>query len=358
MILNGLVIKKHSNFYYVRLDEKDLILECNLRERLKKEDQEVVVGDYVELGKINEDSNQAVITQIFDRKSYITRPGLANMDQNIIILALNQPPLSLNHLDRFLIHTQLSSLEKIICINKCDLKDKTKILSKVRKIYKSLGIKVIEISAKNHTGLESLIECLKNKKSIFSGPTGVGKSTILNVLKPELKLKTGIISPKSNRGTHTTRHTELINLTFDDNSSAIIADTPGFSYLKFDQYLPEEIEAQFYEFNEYKNECFYNNCLHINEVDCGIKNNQKKFYPSRYENYCRFVEEAIEYKEKLSSISIKDEGKVKVIDGTGKNQIRKLKLGHNLVDMSRKTYKQKLSTLTSTNEEGLDENID
>jgi ribosome biogenesis GTPase len=325
-----------------------------LRERLKKEDIAVLVGDYVEIEELNEETKQAVITQLHERESYISRPHIANMEQNIIIMSLNKPPLSFMQLDRFITHTCIAGLEMVICINKCDFKDKKNILPALKEIYNPLNIQTIELSAKTLMGFESFIEVIKNKKNIFSGPSGVGKSTILNILKPGINLRTGNIGSKSNKGTHTTRHTELIFLDFKDNSTGIIADTPGFSYLKFDRYLPETIEASFPEFLDYKDGCYYSDCLHINEVDCNVKANLDKISQTRYESYCRFISEALEYKAKLFETSTKEEGKIKTIDSSGQQQIRRLKLGHDLVDPSRKTYKQKLSSYKFTDD--LEEN--
>lgn len=358
--MKGLLIKTHSNFYYVKNTENNNIYECMLRERLKKEDHDIIVGDYVEVDEINDQNNQAVITNLYPRKTYITRPHIANMDQNIIIMALNQPPLDFTQLDRYITHTKLFGLELCLCINKCDLKDKKNVLPKLYEIYEPLGIKVIEVSAKNQTGLDKLLEYLKNRKSIFSGPSGVGKSTILNSLDPQLNLKTGLIGKKSNQGTHTTRHTELLFINSESNQNTIIADTPGFSYLKFNKCLPEKVETQFPEFKNLKQNCYYSDCLHINELNCSIKDNMDKIAESRYKSYCRFITEALEYKELLYSISSKDEGRTKTIDSSGENQVSKLKLGHNLVDTSRKSYNQRLNKIKTVNNEELeyDETLD
>lgn len=346
--MKGLVIKKHSNFYYVRSFDDEKVYECMLRERLKKENIEILAGDIVEIEEAKQDSLQAVISNNEERYSYISRPNIANMDQNIIVISLNKPAVNLLTIDRFIIHSQLSGLKTVLCINKCDLKDKKKLLPAIKDIYNPLGIEILEISALNLTGMNSLKETLKNKKSVLSGPSGVGKSTIINALKPGLNLRVGFVGNKSEKGTHTTRHSELIYLADNDPAEGIIADTPGFSYLKFDQNLPEEIEKQFLEFIPYKNDCYYNDCIHLNETDCNVKANLCSIPPSRYESYCKFIEEAFKYKEYLSSSSTKDEGMTKTIDASGKNQIRRLKLGYELVDSSRKSSKQKLSTIRTT----------
>lgn len=356
--MKGLIVKKHSNFYYVKTD--NTTYECMLRERLKKEHIEVLVGDYVEIEEMNDDTNQAVINNVEDRSSYISRPNIANMEQNIIIMAVNKPPLSLTQLDRFITHTLIAGIKPVICINKCDLKDKKGILPKVKEVYSSIGLEVLEVSAIKETGLDTLIEKLKNKKNVFSGPSGVGKSTIINALKPGVNLKVGNIGSKSNQGTHTTRHSELIYIDFANDSQGIIADTPGFSYLKFDKYMPEIVEKEFTEFTPYRNDCYYSDCIHINEVECGVKDNLDKIHPSRYDSYCKFISEALEYKENIYSISTKEESKTKAVNSAGKNDQQRLKLGYNLVEESRKSYKQKLSSFSSSNntKENDDDSLD
>ncbi|MGD9581144.1 MAG: ribosome small subunit-dependent GTPase A [Vampirovibrionia bacterium] len=357
--MKGLIVKKHSNFYYVKVSDNK-IYECMLRERLKKEHQEVLVGDYVELEEPNDDTLQAVISTIEDRISYISRPNIANMQQNIIVMALNKPAIDLNQLDRFVIHTLIAGLKPVICINKCDLKDKKQILPVIRELYPSLGIDVLEVSAINCTGLDTLKELLKDKKNVFSGPSGVGKSTIINALKPGANLRVGNIGAKSNKGTHTTRHSELVYIDIDADNQCIIADTPGFSYLKFDKYLPDVIEKQFLEFEPYRKDCYYNDCIHLNEAECGVKNNLDKISDSRYDSYCKFVSEALEYKDKLYSMSTKEESITKAVNSSGKNDKQRLKLGYNLVEQSRKSYKQKLSSISSSDntEDLYDDSID
>ena len=331
-----------------------------LRERLKKEGIEIVVGDYVEIDETNNTTKQAVITTLYERITYINRPSLANMDQNIIVMSLSQPNINLNTLDRFLTQSQIFKLNKIICINKCDLNDKYNILPNIRTLYSSLNEKIIEISAKNQIGLEQLKDLLKNKRTVLSGPSGVGKSTIIKALRPDLNIKIGNIGSKSQKGTHTTRHSELIAVNPNEIHSGLIADTAGFTYLKFDKFLPEEIEKQFNEFIPLKKLCLYSNCLHLKEANCGVRDNLSSIYQSRYDNYCKFIEETMEYKEKISSSSIKDEGKVKTINSSGNNKIRKLKLGHNLTDVSRKSYKQKLTSIIANQNDSnnIEGNID
>lgn len=344
--MKGQVFKRHTDFYYVINKESQEVYECKRRERLKKEQKEVVVGDLVEFDVVNEEAQQGVITTILPRKSFITRPPIANIDQNIIIMSLREPLLDISQLDRFIVHTQLANLEMVVFINKMDLKDKKKLLPQIKEIYADLNIEIIEMSAKMHLNLELLAEKLKNKKTVFSGPSGVGKSTIINLLKPDANLKTNYVSSKTQRGMHTTRHVELFELTFDDGSTATIADSPGFSYLKFDKYLPEEIKEQFPEFKPYEDQCYFADCMHITEEDCAVKDNLDKISQSRYISYCKFVEEAVEYKNRISTRSIKEESNIKNIDSKGTSSKKRLKLGHQLVESSRKTYKQKLSSIT------------
>ena len=305
------VYKIHSDFYYVHCNGD--VIECKLKDTLKKQKQEVFVGDFVQLEEINKHSKQAFIAQIEERKNFMPRPKVANVEQMIIVNAIKEPDLDLVQLNRYLCLCEYYNLKPILCFNKQDLSKDDKIVDEVFDIYEKLGYEIIFTSALDKIGLDDLEEVLENKTSALCGMSGVGKSTIINAINPDLQLKTKKISEKTSRGTHTTRHCEIIPLELSNGKKANIIDTPGFSYLKFDFLLPKDVDTLFPEFNEYKNTCKFTDCLHSTEVGCNIIENLEKFAQSRYESYLTFVEEAKEYKEKISQQGYKKENNFKFL---------------------------------------------
>jgi len=273
----------------VRQDKQ--LLECKIREKLKKEKIEIFVGDLVRIADINTESGQAVIIELMDRENFIPRPAVANISQIIIIAALDQPPLDFVQLDRYLAQAKLYNIPAVICINKSDLEDKNNIKDKIISIYEPLGYKIIFTSALTGIGIEELKAVFKSKTSVLSGTSGVGKSSLVNKISPGLNLKTKSVSAKTFRGTHSTRHTELLIINYDDNETAQIIDTPGFSYLKFDNMLPEEIDNIFDEIVKFSKHCYYSNCLHLHEDGCNVLVNIEKIADYRYESYKIFIKE-------------------------------------------------------------------
>lgn len=338
------IIKIHSNFYYARVD--DQVFECKIREKLKKEKAEVYVGDSVRLDEVNPDSNQAVITEILERRNLIPRPSIANIDQLIVVSAISQPHLDFIQLNRYLAQAKLYNIPAIICINKSDIEDTDEIKQEAKNIYEPLGYKVIFTSAKEGTGIEELKQALESKRSVLCGTSGVGKSSLLNKLHPGLKLKTKQISAKTLRGTHATRHIELLDIPLDNNRTAQVADTPGFSYLKFDNILPDTIDQLFDEINELSAKCYYSDCLHLTEDGCNVIVNIEKVSLSRYVSYKIFVSEALEYKEKIAKSGHKVEEKYKTIDTGNKSKTKIVKLDIQSREKSRKTHKQKMNLVS------------
>lgn len=310
-MITAQVYKIHSDFYYVHLDNE--IIECKLKDTLKKQKQEVVVGDFVCLEEINKKSKQAFISQINERKSFIPRPKVANIEQMIIVNAIKEPELDLHQLNRYLCLCEYHKLKPILCFNKNDLAKDDTIIDYVFDVYEKLGYEIIFTSALDKIGIDDLEEILENKTSALCGMSGVGKSTLINAINPELHLKTKQVSEKTNRGTHTTRHCEIIPLTLSNGKKANIIDTPGFSYLKFDFLLPQDVASLFPEFNEYKNTCKFTDCLHHSEIGCKVLENIENFAQSRYESYLTFVEEAKEFKEKISHQGHKKENNYKFL---------------------------------------------
>ncbi|MCD7878674.1 MAG: ribosome small subunit-dependent GTPase A, partial [Candidatus Gastranaerophilales bacterium] len=301
----GQVIKIFSDFYYVKTDKG--IVESKLKGILKKQKKEVYTGDFVELEQFDEGAMQAFISDVQTRTSLISRPKAANISQAIIVSALKEPELNFEQLNRYIAHCEYHKIKPVLCFNKEDISDNPELKELLVNIYEPLEYKIIFTSALKKTGLEELKPILKNNSSILCGSSGAGKSSLINAILNNSRLKTRPVSEKTKRGVHTTRHCELIFL--EENS--FIADTPGFSHLTFNFLLPVEIQNLFREFKDKKFKCKYKNCVHIDETGCGadkIKNTMDK---SRYESYKKFVKEAEEYEEKISKESLKKESNIK-----------------------------------------------
>jgi len=290
----GQVYKIHSDFYYV--DDGTNNYECKIREVLKKQKEKILVGDFVEF-------DNGVIENIIPRKNFITRPSVANVDQIIIVSALKEPDLDLHQLNRYIALAKYHNIPTKLCFNKSDLKWEKHLKEKITSIYKPLGFEIIITSATELSGIKSFEKLLADKTSVLCGNSGAGKSSLINAIYPELNLKTKAVSEKTQRGTHTTRHCEIIKL----NEYSRIIDTPGFSNARFDFILPADVDLLFDDITPYKEGCKFNNCLHINESGCNVLKNINKIDETRYESYLEFVNEAKEYKEKIKYEGIKTE---------------------------------------------------
>lgn len=339
MKLIGLVTKIFSDFYYVKVE--DIIFECKVREVLKKTKTSVLVGDMVRLEEINEDSKQAAIVEVLPRKNVIPRPAIANIDKVVVVAALKEPEFDYIQLNRYLSFAKLHGIEAIICVNKDDLASKDTAREHIERIYRDLSYEVIFTSAKENIGIQRLEKVLSSGICVLCGQSGVGKSSLLNAILPGLNLKTKEVSQKTFRGTHTTRHTELIEIPLpDDNQVAKVADTPGFSNLKFDSIDPSDVDKLFDDIYDLSLKCKYNDCLHIEEEGCNVIENLETLAPYRYESYVSFLQEAIESRESLSAMSSKSEGRVKFSGG------KKLaKISSRKREDSRKKSRQNLANL-------------
>lgn len=285
-MVKGQIFKIHSDFYYVYSEGQSF--ECKIREVLKKQKQKIFVGDFVEF-------KDGAIEKILPRKNFITRPTVANVDRVIIISAVKEPELNFSQLNRYVSFAKYHNIDAVLCFNKNDLSNDDSTIEKVFSIYEPLGYDILFTSAKEGFGIEEFKEILKDKTSVLCGSSGVGKTSLINAISPNLKLRTKEISEKTQRGTHTTRHCEIISI--DENSR--IVDTPGFSNLKFDFMMPNEIDLLFPEISQYKQYCKFQDCLHINESNCSVKEHLDNIDESRYLSYLEFVEEAKGYKEKV-----------------------------------------------------------
>lgn len=320
----GQIFKIHSDFYYVHSGNETY--ECKIREVLKKQKQKIFVGDYVEF-------ENGAIEKILPRKNFITRPTVANIDQVIIISAVKEPDLNFVQLNRYVSFAKYHNIPAVLCFNKNDLSQDDKTIEKVFSIYQPLGYDVLFTSALEGYGIEDFKEILSGKTSVLCGASGVGKSSLINAVCPGLNLRTKEVSEKTQRGTHTTRHCEIISI--DENSS--IVDTPGFSNLKFDFIMPLEVGNLFDEISQYRQDCKFQDCLHILEADCAVKANLDKIDDTRYQSYVEFVEEAKEYKEKVKYQGVKTET-------THKQQHNKtaVKISSRKREVSRNTKKQNI----------------
>lgn len=284
--MTGRVIKFYNSFFFVKVDAE--LIPCKLRgiiKRDKKSGSAVFPGDFVEISKLKDGSG--VIEKILPRKSLLNRPSVANVDRVILTFAAAQPDLHLLLLDRFISIAENSKLaEIIICVNKIDLIDDKNFLSEYENLYK-----VIRTSTLTGAGIDELKKILSSGVTVFAGASGVGKSSLLNKIDVNLKLKVGTVSEKILRGKHTTRVSELIEF-----ENGFLVDTPGFSAVDLIEagITAENLKYCFREFENFSSECkFLNGCSHSHEPNCGVKAavENKKILRERYENYLTLLQE-------------------------------------------------------------------
>ena len=304
--MKGQILKIHSDFYYVKFADNAEVFECKIREVLKKQKQKVLVGDFVECTDINLNKKTAVIEKIFSRKNFLTRPSVANVEQVIIISSIKEPDLDFEQLNRYISLAKYHKIKTKLCFNKNDLAEDDSIIEKIFGIYEPLGFEIVFTSALEKLGIEDFTEILGNKMTVFCGNSGVGKSSLINSISPNLNIKTKQVSEKTSRGTHTTRHCEIIEIKRGKKNIKII-DTPGFSNLKFDFLLPNQIDELFDEIKKHKSGCKFKDCLHIQEENCNVLANLSEIDISRYQSYLSFVQEAKEFKEKIKMQGTKKE---------------------------------------------------
>jgi ribosome biogenesis GTPase / thiamine phosphate phosphatase len=339
----GRLRKYHSNFYYV--EANGILYECALRGLVKKEGGEVLVGDFVVLDSIDSIAKTARISRILERKNAISRPKLANVDQVLVVYSLRDPVFDPHQMNRYLTHIELAGLIPTLCISKVDLAQSEAELEIIRQVYvETLGYQVIFASVKNLEGLSLIRELAQGQITVLAGPSGSGKSSLLNALNQDLQLRVGDISEKIARGQHTTRHVELLSL-FDDSTDTLIADTPGFSNLKFNYVLPIQLENVFRDFAPYRSQCVFSDCLHVDEEGCNVLQHRSQIAESRYQSYLDLLAEARLYKNEVNSTSQKQEFGYKQLDRKGKDSVRILRLKEKNRDVSRRTQKQQVRLL-------------
>ncbi len=277
-MLRGIVVKAYNSYYYVQTEDKTAM--CTLRGRFKKERFSLIVGDDVEYTMVSAD--KGVIERIMPRRSMLKRPMVANVDQVILTFAAVNPDVNPALIDRFLILAELSGLATVICINKIDLIDISKI-QPIIDLYQNIGYPVIPMSAKGGIGIKELRTKLYDQITAFAGPSGVGKSTILNTVEPGLELMTGEVSQKIGRGKHTTRFAELLPL----SGGGFVVDTPGFSFTEFNDLTEQELMYCFPEIAAVAPRCKFNTCLHYKEPQCAVKQavTEGHISQARYDSY-------------------------------------------------------------------------
>lgn len=292
--MQGKIIKGIAGFYYVHTG--DHIYECKAKGVFRKNNEKPLVGDDCLIDIIDEEGKIGNISLILERRNSLIRPNVANVDQALVIFASVKPEPNFNLLDRFLILMKQNDIPCIIAFNKTDLADEEK-LSEIKKIYTASGHRMLFTSAKTGEGLDELKELLRGKTTTVAGPSGVGKSTLINLIQDQKEVETGEISEKIDRGKHTTRHSELIAI--DENS--YIFDTPGFSSLSLFDVTSVDLKSYYDEFVPFESECRYDDCVHKNEPVCGVKAavDRGEISKVRYENYLLLLKECEESQKRF-----------------------------------------------------------
>lgn len=283
----GKIIKGIAGFYYVYTCAG--LVACKARGIFRKDGTKPLTGDNVEIELTDEAALEGNIIRILPRNNALIRPASANIDQALVIFAVKKPNPNFNLLDRFLIAMERQGLPSVICFNKTDLASEEE-KEELKKAYKDCGCRVLFVSGKEKLGISEIRECLLGKTTVAAGPSGVGKSTIVNALYPGARMETGEISRKTQRGKHTTRHVELFAL----SENTFLMDTPGFTALDLETMEKEELKDCYPEFGKYEKDCrFGSGCVHKNEPSCAVKDavNAGKISAVRYENYVQLFEE-------------------------------------------------------------------
>ena len=284
--MQGRIIKGIAGFYYVYCDDT-YTYECKAKGIFRRDRVKPMVGDIVDIEILSGDEKLGNITDLHDRKSELVRPAVSNVDQALIVFALTHPEPNYLLLDKLLLQFLVRDLPTIICFNKEDLVREEE-TERVRGIYKNSGVQVFFTCATSHQGTGELKACLKGKLSCVAGPSGVGKSSLINCLQGGAVMATGDISRKLSRGKHTTRHSEIIPI---DNDTFIM-DTPGFSSFDVMGTDCDEIMEYYNEFRPYT-ECRFKPCSHIHEPGCAVKEAVEEGFinEDRYSNYIQINNE-------------------------------------------------------------------
>lgn len=286
--MTGKITKGIGGFYYIHCMENGRLYECRAKGIFRKDKVKPLVGDNVGFEVIDEKERTGNLVRILPRKNTLIRPAVANIDQALLIFAVEQPKPSFYLLNRFLVMMAMQEVHTVLCFNKQDIgaeEDCQRLSDDLR----GFGGKILFTSAQRQTGIDELRALLRGKTTSVAGPSGVGKSSLINLLCPDAKMETGGISRKIDRGRHTTRHCEL----FCVEENTFIMDTPGFSSLDLPFMEKEELKQYFPEFVRYEGQCRFQGCAHIKEPDCRVREavDQGEISRARYEGYVSLYEE-------------------------------------------------------------------
>ena len=361
----GVVLRSHAGGYLVYLPEHDLTLQCQARGRLKKERVSILTGDRVEIEDLDSAMETGVISTRLERSSLLSRPQIANVDQVVIVQAVRQPEWNQLWCDRYIVHFQLELPDSVpvLCFNKCDLVGAEQ-QERLRRIYESLGYRVVMVSAKTSHGIEGLLDILGNKITVFAGPSGVGKSSLLNRLEPSLNLKIGVMDHDFGVGRHTTTYSEIYRVHLekwnivDSARLTWVADTPGFNLAELRHPDPHDLVFEFPEIRELSEGCRFNNCMHLVEAGCNVleklaseeyecveedgDENTIIVSRERYANYVTMVNESIAEHNIRKETSQKKEAAVKTVGGKRGKSVNIPRLSGKYRAKSRRTEKQEL----------------
>lgn len=279
--MTGKIIKGIAGFYYVHTEQGG-VYECKAKGIFRNMKIKPLVGDNVMISVLDEEEKKGNIDEILPRENMLIRPAVANVDQALVMFAITHPEPNLNLLDRFLVMMERSDIPATIVFNKVDLSDETTI-HRYQSIYQAAGYQILFTSTYDSFSMQQIKHLLQGKTTALAGPSGVGKSSLTNLILPEAVMETGSISEKIHRGKHTTRHTELFHVEKD----TYMMDTPGFSSMYVEDMEANELKDYFPEFLPYEQECRFLGCVHIGERVCGVKQavEDGSISKSRYENY-------------------------------------------------------------------------
>lgn len=285
--MQGKIVKGISGFYYVHVVGTG-IYECKAKGVFRNRKVKPLVGDNVEIVVLDEEKRIGNVEEILPRKNELIRPAVSNIDMALVIFAAAKPDPNFNLLDRFLCMMEYQKVPVTICFNKCDLVSENE-KEKLQQIYAPAGYEILFTSVKTGENIDNLKALLADKTTTVAGPSGVGKSSLINELQTGVRMQTGAISDKIGRGKHTTRHSEIISIGQD----TYIMDTPGFSSMDLPGFEKEDLWTCYPEFVPYEPECRFIGCSHIGEPDCGVKNAlaEGKISQVRYDNYVMLYEE-------------------------------------------------------------------